>query len=52
MRVGFTGTTGFNYSLQASANLTNWLTIATNLSGVPDAVVKEYMAITGLKAEE
>jgi hypothetical protein len=26
--------------------------VATSLSSVPDAVVKEYMAITGLKAEE
>jgi hypothetical protein len=26
--------------------------VATSLSSVPDAVVKEYMAITGLKPEE
>jgi hypothetical protein len=33
MRVDFTGTTGFNYSLQASVDLTNWVTVATNVSG-------------------
>src|SRR5262249_36006463 len=30
VRLLFTGTTGFNYSVQATTNLSDWLTVATN----------------------
>jgi len=33
LRLGFTGTAGFSYSIQASTTLTEWMTIATNLPG-------------------
>jgi hypothetical protein len=33
MRVGFTGTTGITHSIQASSNLADWVTIATNIFG-------------------
>jgi len=33
VRLGFNATTGFSYSIQASTNLSDWQTIATNISG-------------------
>ncbi|HSU56470.1 MAG TPA: beta-galactosidase [Candidatus Dormibacteraeota bacterium] len=33
MRVGFNGTTGVTHSVQASSNLQDWVTIATNIFG-------------------
>jgi hypothetical protein len=33
IRLGFTGTTGVTYSIQASTNLTSWVTLATNIFG-------------------
>jgi hypothetical protein len=33
MRIGFTGTTGVTHSIQASTDLADWQTIATNIFG-------------------
>jgi hypothetical protein len=50
IRLGFTGTTGFSYSIQASTNFANWVTIATNLSGTDGHYSYDDLAATNFSS--
>jgi polysaccharide biosynthesis protein PslG len=50
VRLGFIGTTGFNYSIQASTNFIDWLTIATNVAGTNGNYAYDDPAVTNSSA--
>jgi hypothetical protein len=50
VRLGFTGTTGFSYSMQVSTNFNDWMTIATNISGSNGSYSYDDLSATNFSA--
>ena len=50
LRLDFTGPTGFIYSIQASTNFADWLTVATNIAGTNGTYAYEDSELTNFSS--